>query len=412
MTVPVTREQAQAVAAAAAAERDAVQANLLDLDSSFGKRLLAGAVLSGESRRQWESTSADLASLWDEFSAYSAVIDRAAELLATPGRMRQEQVAQAVDLILGPSVVLAKQVSPLAERDLTAASERRLTPATAVAEMKRVFPVIARVLAAAESTWNEVSDGLRQVADDLDDARRNAADLAGPGEARDTQLAEQLAQADAGLRQLRDTLNCDPLSLWQHGRVDTRPLDRLRERAAAARAGYAGLRKTREQADQRIADVSATVAAARQAWQDAMAARQRAAARVSVATMTALPDVSGLGGRLDGLTKLKDAARWARLESELDDLAKLGSTALRECRQAEQAAADLIGRRDELRGLLDAYRAKAGRSGAAEDRGLEDVYGRARDLLWTAPCDLTAAAEAVTGYQQAVLRLSRTGELA
>ena len=40
MPVTLTRDQAQAVVAAAAAERDAIQANLLDLDGSFGKRLL------------------------------------------------------------------------------------------------------------------------------------------------------------------------------------------------------------------------------------------------------------------------------------------------------------------------------------------------------------------------------------
>jgi len=45
MTVPMlTRDQAGAAAKAAVAERDAIQANLLELDSSFGKQLLAGAV--------------------------------------------------------------------------------------------------------------------------------------------------------------------------------------------------------------------------------------------------------------------------------------------------------------------------------------------------------------------------------
>jgi hypothetical protein len=32
---------------------------------------------------------------------------------------------------------------------------------------------------------------------------------------------------------------------------------------------------------------------------------------------------------------------------------------------------------------------------------------QARELLWTAPCDLTAAAGAVNGYQQAVLVIGR-----
>jgi hypothetical protein len=55
-----------------------------------------------------------------------------------------------------------------------------------------------------------------------------------------------------------------------------------------------------------------------------------------------------------------------------------------------------------LRGLLDAYKAKAARLGAAEDARLCQHYDEVRALLYTAPCDLTAAAAGVNSYQQAV----------
>jgi hypothetical protein len=63
MTVGLSREQAQAAVAAASAERDTIQANLLELDGSFGKRLLAGATLTGRSREAWAQASAGLAAL-------------------------------------------------------------------------------------------------------------------------------------------------------------------------------------------------------------------------------------------------------------------------------------------------------------------------------------------------------------
>ena len=75
-------------------------------------------------------------------------------------------------------------------------------------------------------------------------------------------------------------------------------------------------------------------------------------------------------------------------------------------RDAERAAATLLDKRNELRGLLEAYQAKAARLGAAEDTGLAMLYQQARDLLWAAPCDLGVAAAAVTHYQQAILTLS------
>jgi hypothetical protein len=55
--------------------------------------------------------------------------------------------------------------------------------------------------------------------------------------------------------------------------------------------------------------------------------------------------------------------------------------------------------------LLDAYKAKAARLGGIEDEELTALYGRARELLWTAPCELDAAADAVTRYQRAVLAM-------
>ena len=50
MTPLRSREQAAAAVTAAVAERDTIQANLLELDNSFGKRLLAGATLTGETK--------------------------------------------------------------------------------------------------------------------------------------------------------------------------------------------------------------------------------------------------------------------------------------------------------------------------------------------------------------------------
>lgn len=406
MPVTLTRDQAQGVATTAAAERDAIQANLLDLDGSFGKRMLAGATLSGETRKRWEAASAGLTALWETFSAYSAVIDRAAEILAQPGRLPSARLDEASALLTGASVRLPRAPVPLGERDLTAGGDVRLTLAATVVQMKRAFTPLAAEMTAAETVWNETSDGLRQVAGCLDEARRQSAQLA------DGELADGLAQAEAGLRQLRERLNSDPLSLWRQDRVDTGQLDRLREQAAAAAARSADLARTIQQADQRIAAASAAIAAVTQAWQDATAARERAAARVVVMALDPLPDIDGLASRLAGLAGLKAAGRWTRLASELDQLGNLASAALRQCREAEQSAAGLLGRRDELRGLLDAYRAKAGRLGGAEDSALDASYQQAHDLLWTAPCDLVAATAAVTGYQQTVLRLGRSGERA
>jgi len=256
--------------------------------------------------------------------------------------------------------------------------------------------VVARVVAAAETVWNAMSDQLQQVAADLGAARQRAGGIA------DDALANALALAETDLGQLRDVVNSDPLALWQDGQVDTARLGRLRERAAAAVSRAAELAALRENAGQRIAAVAVTVSAAREAWQDAMAAREAALTKVA-GELPGPPDVHGLAGQLAALDSLNEAGRWSRLASELDLLEEQAAAAATGCRDAERQATALLDRRAELRGLLDAYQAKAVQCGGAEDSGLEECHDRARDLLWTAPCDLPAAADAVVAYQQAVL---------
>ena len=53
----MTPEQAAAERVAVVlAERDAIQANLLELDGSFTKRVLDGATLTGQTRDRWATT--------------------------------------------------------------------------------------------------------------------------------------------------------------------------------------------------------------------------------------------------------------------------------------------------------------------------------------------------------------------
>jgi hypothetical protein len=69
---------------------------------------------------------------------------------------------------------------------------------------------------------------------------------------------------------------------------------------------------------------------------------------------------------------------------------------------AQQRFAAPLQDREDLRGLLGAYRHRAAARGLAEDGALDARYRRARDVLWTAPCDLSTARVLVAEYQHAV----------
>jgi hypothetical protein len=396
----MTREQAAAAVTAAAAERDSIQANLLDLDGSFGKRMLAGATLTGESKLRWEAAATDLAALWEIFNAYAPVVDKAAELMAGAGRLSDRELARVTTWLTGASVELTRQ-KPLGRRGLTETGRSDLTLAAAVQEMKRAFASVADVVAAAESVWNETADGLGEIGTQLAAAKEQLGDL------DDDEATGALAAAEHELGQLRDVLNSDPLALWQGGRVDTTRLDRLRAQAAAATARAASLARLRVDARQRITAAQAAVAAATAAREGADAARSVAAAKIAQNYLPPPPpEAPDLDLRLATLGKLEAAGRWARLAAELDTIESEAAAARERYREAGRAAAAPLDRREELRGLLDAYQAKSIRLGAAEDTELGKLYAQAHDLLWTAPCDLATAAAAVTHYQEAILALT------
>jgi hypothetical protein len=69
---------------------------------------------------------------------------------------------------------------------------------------------------------------------------------------------------------------------------------------------------------------------------------------------------------------------------------------------AQQRFAAPLAEREDLRGLLGAYRHRAAAKGLAEDAALHALYQPAYDVLWIAPCDLALARSLVGKYQHAV----------
>jgi len=378
-----TRQQATEAAAAAAAERDTIQANLLDLDGSFGKQLLAGTQLTGLSGQRWDSAAASLAAVWDIFNLYSAVIDRSVALAG--GRLGQRELADISQLLTGPSVSITRVGT--APRDIADPGYENVTLATARARMRDAFTAITDVTSAAEQHWNEQAGRL--------DAAASA--LAGVNLTGDAATAADVATVRTELDRLRAALNADPLA------ADFAAADRLGEQCQALAARAAALAALRSGAAGQIAAVRALADSSRAAQASAVAAWQRAAAKI--AAVPPVPPAPDPAPRLAALDTLLAAGRWDGLRSELDLLQRDLTAAATQFRESERTLVSLLDQRDELRGLLDAYKAKAARLGAAEDGTLSALHDSARALLWTAPCDLTAAAAAVTSYQQAVLAI-------
>jgi serine protease Do len=94
-------------------------------------------------------------------------------------------------------------------------------------------------------------------------------------------------------------------------------------------------------------------------------------------------------------------------ESTWEPLERCERRTARSARRTAEATdplVELLTERNELRGLLGAYRAKANHDGLVEDIALAADYRRARQLLWQSPVDVSGAREAVLEYRMSVHR--------
>jgi hypothetical protein len=195
----------------------------------------------------------------------------------------------------------------------------------------------------------------------------------------------------------------DPLAAWQDGRVRTEFIDRLQREAEAVRAELAQAAAALAGFDDLAARIAALIDRLAAAEADLRATSDLVRQKIAAPT---LPDIGerapGLRDRLAALAGLRRAGRWAALAKDAAAVQRDAMTAIDQVRAASEQAAAPLNERDELRGRLTAYRAKAGATGRAEDLVLAAGYEHARELLWTAPCDLSQARAAVLGYQTAI----------
>jgi hypothetical protein len=403
MATALTRAEAVAAQEKRAAERDQIQANLLELDASFGKRLLEGGSLTGTTKLRWDAASAELASISETFDSYADVVRQAGELLDRSRFPGVALLAKVSELLTGPAVRVSGPLVPLAERPLTAGAVTadQVTLAAAVTRMTTGFRRITEVVGATERVWNEVNERLSEITAVLGPAQRQVADAA------DAELAGALAATGTELRRIRGVVTADPLSLWHGDCVDMTAPDLLLRQANAVATRAAEVAHLQQEAHRRIEETAAKVAAARASEANAGQVCAEAVQKIAAGELPVPPAATALlTSRLAGIGEIKAAGRWHSVAAELTAIDDDATALAAQWQEAGRAAQALLDRRGELRGLLDAYRAKAAHQGAAENIELEALYQRARDLLRAAPCDLPAAGDAVRVYQRGVLGLS------
>ena len=404
--VPLTRENVDDELARLEADAGRVSDALVELTEYNSYKLLESAPLSGATAQRWQRMSTKIAALWDDFTAYQDVLNRAKEIRGRRIKPRPEDLAAITRLVRGDSITLSTKSVALSERTLLGPStiSETATLAQTLGRMNTEYQLAADFIAQTEEAWNRLfaaADPVQARLKQLGETARGIGDRS-----VNTAVAGLIDSYSA----LRREIFADPLGLVVQGSTFNGRLAEIERQigvVAEAASHQADLRadydRGTEHLRQLVERVDEVEAAQRQV---AQTVRDKILLENLPAFTTQAP---ALRARLGALDALRAQGQWGRLTSEAAILADALDAALAAATKVEQLMSGLLERREELRGRLQAYRVRAARKGAAESQPLEAYYQTARELLWTKPCDLAAATRALSVYQKAVLALDEVG---
>ncbi|MEU7562583.1 hypothetical protein [Streptomyces eurythermus] len=399
------RDEADRALARLGQEHEAIETSLLALQDHAGRRLLEGAGLTGVTRERWQATEARITRLWAYFDAYTAALRRAREIRARRRWSSREDLAELTGLLRGESVTVPGGESGRLSETFT-------LPAL-VERMNELYATSLDVIVAADAVWSALPARIDLLAAELQRTRQLAHSVGvRPGE---HPAGDDLERITRTLTRLREDVVADPLAFWAPaegssapggGRPDTTVYDRAARALEDVRREIDAVLTVRQDAEARLVRVRDVLSRADRTLAEARTARGEVLAKIAA---TEVPVVGGpptvLQEQLATAVEYRRQGRWHRLSPLLESLEEKAEEELLRARESLTAVTAPLAVRAELRGRLDAYKAKVARHGLAEDPLLVERYDAARRMLWSAPCDLRVAEQAVLRYQRAAAEL-------
>ncbi|CAO5177170.1 conserved hypothetical protein [Frankia sp. AiPs1] len=369
-------------------------ATLIELDAHRGRSLLDPAHCAGATAARATVALDRLAWLWDRYLALFDLLTRADTAAARRGGRRREQLTD----LLRTAEAAAHPGPPHPEPEDP--------PPGSGASDEMGLAAIARTVARVRTDFDAVVNAHQAHLAILAGAEELLARLVAEATRIGSPPLAELGAAAAALAPLSAAIAADPLGLAARQPIEARAaLDR-------AAASIDPLVRAYDTLDDGLRDAATLLDTVVGVAADGERDAGRAAGRIRLAEgeLLRLPegwlDDPGHGlrpwlERLRGLAAGPPQRRLAAVRG-LAAWTAVAEQALAQARHVAEANTLPLRRRDELRGLLGALRQKAVATGQAEDPALEQSYAGARDVLYTAPTDLTLAQDRVTDYASAL----------
>ncbi len=354
-----------------------MRANLVDLEASPSYLMLKDAEPGTETRRKFSDEIEAGKDLWTVVEAADAQL-RTARVHADEKGSAAHQEAELRRLLtekwFAISFADGRTVSMSVNQTL--------------GEIRNRLAGVSEAVSAVEDLWTGLMPR-------IDSARDTLIRL--EGEAQALGVTEPLiGRAKAKVEDLAERLLSDPLSVVS---ADGPQLDRdvaeAAKQMARLRTGHDNLDKDLNGTEERLASLRVIRARAEAAFVEASTKIDSVTGLVRTPSAAIIDGPDGLAAKLDGLFDDAGSTAWTQKRSLLDiwltTVKKLEAQLIR----AETANRAPLERRDELRGRLQAYKAKIAAAGKAEDMDFSEIVDRARSELFTSPTDLSVADAAI-----------------
>jgi hypothetical protein len=370
-------------------------ARLFELDAERERRASEADGFRGQTAAAWQGARDQVTVLWAWYPAVSEAIGSITVRRQAPG-LDQSQIDGLQAEITGAPVALPVESIELARRCLPdEVAADKTYPIDGLIALMSV--VLQRATETIASIFVARDMGLPKL-DEIAVSLTTAADAA---QAAGVRLPNEAGSVRDRLTSLRERLGTDPLGV---------PVNEIGGLSLAAT-------RVAQEIDQAVADVAGVDGVLDRIEGDLQAgfqtlsqARQDGAeVEAKIATPDCLTYAAEADDLASSLADLEDslaAARGRAMAGDRTAALRLTATLGPATAQARDKATTLAGsmaaplaRRRELRGRLDAYRAKVHGLGLAEDPVLAELHQGAEEILYTAPCDLDEAERRLATYQ-------------
>lgn len=380
---------------------DKMATALMEAEADPNRALLEQVPLSGHTAARWAKARAVLARLWLWFTHLQDTLTRVDELRGKRWKLDRTRSQELERLLIGPSIALTiDEVPPSRLDDAGAgAASRQYTAADLLALMWTTLEQVRGVLHGVGAAWSGLLPRVDGLQSELDGIKASA-DSLGDSDQGD------IENISGRVREMATSLLADPLV------VQEQDVDELESAIHALRDDYERVAALRNHIDDELNRTRAVINEVAASVTDCSDAQTEAKHKIVGAELPSLPNLDrSLNRQLNQITDLVARGQWRDVARDVANIQMRAQTLLTEARRIAGESRAPIKARNELRGRLDAYRAKAQQVGRLEDSEATRAYDRAHRALYTAPTDLVMAAKLVEQYQDIVSPSARPREV-